>query len=215
MPRRPSVRHLAACLLLALGFAAQGAEVATISALDLLDARQEYTADFSLRTGAQGGFHGRVIHAPGRERREFGALDGPQVLILRRDLDETDLLWPERRFYVSSSFSEISALVGGIEQIALSRVKEGTETVEGEPCTRYAVTGSSPQGGAFHGKMWFTRDGILMKASGSVRFQGKDTGIETSLAHLQRIRSDPSAFTRPSDYKGIPLDLSAFGLGGK
>ncbi len=33
------------------------------------------------------------------------------------------------------------------------------------------------------------------------------------LSHLQRIKSDPSAFVRPSDYSGMPLNLSSFGLG--
>jgi len=211
--RRP-VRILATALLFAAGFASQ-AMAAPVPALDLLDARQDYTADFSLRTGAKGNFTGRVIHAQGRERREFGAGAGPQVLILRRDLDEADMLWPEKRFYLSSSFSDVSALVGGIEEITLDRRKDGSETIGGEPCTRFAVTGMSTQGGAFHGKMWFTADGILMKASGTVRFQGKDTAIETSLAHLQRIRSDSSAFVKPSDYKGMPLNLSSFGLGAK
>ena len=216
MPRR-FFRSFALCLTIIAGLAglSRQAGATAVSAAELLDPRQDYTADFSLRTGAQGGFHGRVIHALGRERREFGALGGPQILLLRRDLDEASMLWPERHFYLTTSFSQVSTLVGGFESIMLDRRKEGAETIEGEVCTRYAVSGTSAQGGAFKGKMWFTRDGIMMRANGSVRFQGKETNLETSLSHLQRIKSDPSAFVRPSDYTGMPLNLSSFGLGGK
>jgi len=214
-------RHITRGLILCLtlltltGGLSQKARATAVSAAELLDSRQEFTADFALRTSAQGGFHGRVIHAQGRERREFEALGGPQVLLLRRDLDEATMMWPERHFYLTTSFSQASSVVGGFESIMLDRRQDGTETVAGEPCTRYAVTGSSPQGGDFHGKMWFTRDGILMRASGTVRFQGKESSLETSLSNLQRIRSDPSAFVRPSNYTGMPLDLSSFGLGAK
>ncbi|HVI51391.1 MAG TPA: hypothetical protein VM661_09300 [Candidatus Sulfotelmatobacter sp.] len=214
---RRFTRGIALCLsvLAICGGVPQRARAAVVSAAELLDSRQEYSADFSLRTSAQGGFRGRVIHAQGRERREFAAMGGPQVLLLRRDLDEAVMMWPERHFYLSTSFSQASSLIGGFESVMLDRRKEGAETVDGEACTRYAVTGSSMQGGSFRGKMWFTGDGILMKAMGTVQFQGKETSLETSLSHLQRTKADPSVFVRPSDYKGMPLDLSSFGLGGK
>lgn len=193
----------------------QKARAEIVSAAELLDSRQEYTADFSLRTGAKGGFQGRVIHAPGRERREFQALGGPQVLLLRRDLDEADMIWPQRHFYLTTSFSQAASLIGGFESVMLDRLREGTEAVGGETCIRYAVTGTSSQGGGFHGKMWFTRDGILMRISGMVRFQGRETSIETSLSHLRRGKADPADFVRPADFTGMPLNLSALGLAGK
>jgi len=188
------------------------ARAAAISAAELLDARLDYTADFSVSSGLKGSYAGRVIHAPGRERREFDGMGGREILLLRRDIDEATVMWPERRMYVSTSFSQLSGMVGGIEEMMLERRKSGAETLGGEACTVYDVTGSSSQGGSFRGKMWMTQDGILMKAKGSVRFNGKDTAVETGLAHLQRIKSDPQAFTRPADYMGMPINLKALGL---
>lgn len=192
--------------------ASQPSIAAQVSAADLLDSKVDYTADFALRTGAKGGYNGTVIHAQGRDRREFDTMGGRQILLLRRDLDEATMMWPERKWYVTTSFSQATQMVGGFDEMMLDRRNDGSETIGGEPCARYQVTGSSLEGGSFRGKMWFTRDGILLKASGTVRFQGKDTSLETSLSHLQRIKSDPQAFVRPADYKGLPIDLSKLGL---
>ncbi len=209
MLRRFSIPALA---LLAMIFTFAPARASLVSAADLLDARVQYTADFQIRTGAMGGFHGTLMHAHGRERRDFGALGGPQILLLRRDMDEATMMWPERKWYVTTSFTQAAALVGGFDGVMLNRRPTGSETVNGEPCTRYDVTGSSDMGGSFRGTMWFTRDGILMRASGMVRFEGHETSVETSLSHLRRGHVSAASFVRPADYTGLPIDLSKFGL---
>ncbi|OIQ91054.1 hypothetical protein GALL_270200 [mine drainage metagenome] len=198
--------------LLAMMAAFAPVRASLVSAADLLDAKVQYTADFQIRTGVMGGFHGTVMHAHGRERRDFGALGGPQILLLRRDMDEATMLWPERKWYVTTSFSQAAALVGGFDGVMLNRRPTGSETINGEPCTRYAVTGTSAMGGSFRGTMWLTRDGILMRASGMVRFEGHETSVETSLNHLRRVHVGAASFARPADYTGLPIDLSKFGL---
>jgi hypothetical protein len=182
-----------------------------ISAALLLDAKVDYSADFALTSG-NGTYRGVVVHAPGRERREFQTATGRQVLLLRRDIDQATMMWPERKWYVSTSFTAVAGLVGGFEELTLDRRVAGRETVAGEATTRYDVTGTSDRGGSVNGRMWLTKDGILMKASGHVTFDGRDTPFDMALMNLRRIKSDPTAFVLPADYKGVPLDLSKMGM---
>jgi len=186
-----------------------------VSVADLLDAKTNFAADFYLLSGSKGDYRGSVVHAPGRERREFDTATGHQALLLRRDIDEATMLWPERKWFVTTSFTSAAAmagLTGGIEGVMLDRKAAGKETISGEPCARYDVNGTSDQGGEFHGRMWMTRDGILMKAAGTLNFQGRETKVETGLLNLQRITADPTAFVLPSDYKGLPLDFTKLGI---
>lgn len=207
---RPAVLLFAVLAL--SGLAAAPARATPVSAAELLDAKLDYTADFYVSSGAQGKFQGTVVHTPGRERREFETTMGHEALLLRRDSDEAVMMWPERKYYVSTSFSAISSMVGGFEEVMLERRKIGADMIAGEPCARFEVSGESDSGGSFHGRMWFTRDNILMKAVGTARWRGKETPVETGLLNLRRIKADPSAFVTPSDYQGLPIDLRKFGL---
>lgn len=184
---------------------------ATAAIPDLLDAQVDYTAEFYLISD-KGRFQGSVIHAPGRERRDFDASGGRQALLLRRDIDQAVLLWPERKWYVSTSFLSVANLVGGFDGVSVDRKAEGQEKISGEMTTRYEVSGSSAGGGSFQGRMWFTRDGILMKLAGKVIFSGRQIPIETGLSNLLRVKADAAAFVLPSDYKGVPLDFAKLGL---
>jgi hypothetical protein len=202
-------------LVAACGFAvlanAGPAWATPVSAADLLDAKVDYTADYYL-TSNNGHFHGTVIHAPGRERRDFDSSGGHQTLVLRRDIDEATILWPERKWYVTTSFASVANLIGGFDGVMLDREAVGHEVVGGEPTTRYQVQGSSGDRGRFQGQMWFTKDDILIKAVGHVVFNGREMAVETGLTHLRRIKADPAAFVRPADYHGIPLDLAKLGI---
>jgi hypothetical protein len=174
----------------------------TMNALDLVDAKVEYQADYALTAGKQH-FHGTVIHAPGRERWEFVTGSGQQVLLLRRDIDEAAMLWPERRWYMSTSFSMMSSLLGGLDTDLLRGREAGIEKLGGETVTRYRV-----DKGAFVGDLWRSQDGILVKAAGTVTYQGTPTPGELVLSNLRRAKADPSLFVKPEGYFGLPLNLS-------
>ncbi|HIJ62890.1 MAG TPA: hypothetical protein HPQ04_09385 [Rhodospirillaceae bacterium] len=199
------------CCVICLSLPTAAARAAQSSAADLLDAKVDYAADYYLNA-EKGSFQGTVIHAPGRERREFESAGGHQVLLLRRDIDEASILWSDRKWYVSTSFQALAALVGGFDGILLDRKAVGQETVGGEKTTCYEVTTDDKASGGFKGRMWFSRDGILMKAKGKAQFNGRDTVVDTGLLNLRRLKADPAAFVRPPDYKGLPLDLAKLGL---
>ena len=194
--------RLAVLLPLGLsGLSASAQMSIALSALDLVDAKVDYQAQYALTSGTQH-FSGTVIHAPSRERWEFTTGSGPQVLLLRRDIDEAAMLWPQRRWYMSSTFSMMSSLMGGLGTDLLQGREAGIEKFQGETVTRYHV-----DKGAFVGDLWRSSDGILVKAVGTVTYNGSPTKGELVLSNIQRVKADPALFVRPEGYFGIPLNL--------
>jgi len=170
-----------------------------MNALDLVDAKVEYQADYRLVSG-RWSFGGKVIHAPHRERWEFLNGATPQILLLRRDLDEAAMLWPLRRWYMSADFSLLSTLIGGLDREVLHGREAGIEKMGGETAIRYHV-----DKGGFIGDFWRSQDGILLKAKGKMTYNGIPTEGELALTNIRRVKSDPSLFDRPTDYFGIPF----------
>lgn len=194
-------RLLFACLLLLSGGMARAQMSFALNALDLVDAKIDYQADYALTAGTQH-FHGHVIHAPGRERWEFTTRSGQQVLLLRRDIDEAAMLWPEKRWYMSTTFSMMSTMMGDLGTEVLRGREAGIEKLNGETVTRYHV-----DKGAFIGDLWRTQDGIMVKAVGSVTYNGTPTAGELVLTNVRRGKVDVSLFVKPADYFGIPLKM--------
>ena len=196
------IRRLALAVLVLLSARMASAQMSfAMNALDLVDAKVDYQADYALTSGKQH-FHGHVIHAPGRERWEFTTVSGQQVLLLRRDIDEAAMLWPERHWYMSTTFSMLSNLMGGLGTDLLRGREAGIERLNGETVTRYHV-----DKGAFVGDVWRSQDGILVKATGTVTYDGTPTPGELVLSNVRRVKADPGQFVRPEGYFGIPLKL--------
>ena len=219
--RRGRLLSAIGCLVLTLLAAVlHPASASQVAAAELLDAKVEYTADFYVTSNA-GSYQGTVIHAPGRERRDFETASGRQSLLLRRDRDQAAMLWPDRKWFISTSFQMVAGLVGGFDGVMLDRRLTGHEIVGGEPTTRYDVTvaevgpgggAAGGRGGGFKGRIWLSKDGILMRLAGKVVFSGRETSVETGLLNMRRLKADPAAFLVPSDYSGLPIDFSKLGL---
>jgi hypothetical protein len=196
------MRRLLLLLMVLFTAAPAGAQMSiAMNALDLVDARIDYQADYALVSGKQV-FRGHLTHAPHRERWEYFNGGAPQVLILRRDLDEASLLWPERRWYMSSSFAFVASLLGGLGEEVLRGREAGIEKINGETATRYRV-----DKGAFIGDLWRSQDGILLRARGKVTFNGQPTEGELALSNVRRVKADPTAFLRPEGFVGLPFKM--------
>jgi len=185
---------------------AHAARAEQIDAFTALDAPVDFTAEYSLSADDQT-WRGTVEHAPGRERREFGTVFGVQAVVLRRDTDQAVVLWPQRKWYLSTSLSALTAIMGGPDGVTLERHRDGNETVAGERCTRWLTEGG------FAGRLWYSVDGILMRASGVLRLKGRETAVVTQLAQVKRIVVDPDEFELPLGYHGIPVSPALLGEG--
>ena len=173
-------------------------------ALDLLDAPVSYSADFYV-SGDKGTYQGSVRHMPGRERRDFGTRDGGQAVILHRDTDSAYLLKPSGRWYVGLGLAAVGALAGGLDSLTVERTKVGSETVAGIRATRYKVSGQGPKDSRFDGDAWFSRDGILVKAAGSLRADGRISQVETGLSNLKVGAVDEATLELPSGWLSMDL----------
>jgi hypothetical protein len=171
------------------------------TALDLADSKTEFEADYRLTSGVYV-YAGHLTHAFHRERYEFGSADNPQVVILRRDLNEAVMLWPLRRWYMSSSFAMISSMLGDIGTEPLQGREAGLEMLYGEVATRYHV-----DRGAFIGDIWRSKDGIMLKALGTIAYNGTPTKGEFLLWNVRRVKADPARFVKPQGYMGLPLNF--------
>lgn len=193
------------CVGLVLNLALVLPAAAAERALDLLDAAVAFTADFTV-SGDKGTYHGSVWHAPGRERRDFSTKDGGQAVILRRDTNSAYLLKPSGRWYVGLGFTAVGALVGGLDTLTVERTRQGADTIAGVKTTRYKVVGSGPKGSRFDGHAWFTNDGVMMKAEGSVtESNGRRSEVATALSNLRLGKVDERMFELPAGWMGMDL----------
>ncbi len=177
---------------------------APVAAVDLLDPKVEYSADFYLRADT-GDYSGRVWHAPGKHRREVATAKGLQIYLFRRDADRAYVITPQQKWYVAFGFRSVGDLIGGIDQLLVERSNPRSETIGGIATTRYDTVAQSPQGGRFDGQAWFTKDTIPIKIKGIVRYNGKDMAVETGLLNLKVASQDPGLFELPRDYRGMNM----------
>lgn len=192
---------LSSILMFAFGLPAEARELA----LDLLDAPVPYTADFYV-TSDKGTYRGTVWHAPGRERREFETLGGGQAVLLRRDTDAAYLMKPSGRWYVGLALKAAAGLAGGLDGMVVKRTRIKDDTVAGIRATRYRVDASAAKGGTFDGDAWFTRDGVLVKAVGTVTTDdGRRMPVETGLSGLKLGQVDERKFELPAGWLGMDL----------
>lgn len=173
--------------------------------LDLLDAPLSYSADFYV-ISQRGTYRGTVWHAPGRERRDFDTAGGGQTVLLRRDTDSAYLMKPSGRWYVGLGFRAVGALAGGLDALVVNRSQPRNEAISGIKATRYKVAASGPKGARFDGDAWFSREGILVRALGTVTGpDGRRQPVETGLSKLKLGKIEERMFELPSGYFGMDL----------
>jgi len=189
-----------ALLLGSLASAARAAE----PALDLLDTAVPYSADFTLN-GPRGSYSGHVWHAQGSERREVATQGGGQGILIQRDNGTAYFLGIGGRWYVTLSLEAAGGLVGGLQSWQVERERIGEETLAGLRVTRWTATASGPKGG-FEGEIWTSREGIVVRAVGTMASPGgSPSPVEMSLSHIQVGTVDRQKLEVPEGWFGIDL----------
>jgi hypothetical protein len=198
------MRRLLVLVSMLIGLAAAPSRAAE-RALDLLDAAVSYTADFTVSSD-KGTYSGLLWHQPGRERRSYATKGGSQTILIRRDLDAAWLMKPSGKWYLGVSLKALGVIAGGIDNLTVSRTPLGDEDVNGHRAARYRVVGQGPRGGRFDGDAWFTREGIMVKAAGTLTDpDGKRSPVQTELSRLNIGRVDAKNFELPSGWMGMDL----------
>jgi hypothetical protein len=189
---------VSALCIIAFATSAQGAGLPVPSV--------EYSADRIMETEA-GIFEGKVYAAKDKERSETSMQGMTSVMILRRDKQLGYMLMPAQKMYQQMDFAKAQQQSGGqaADQVDITEV--GSETIEGQPTTKYKLIMKDGSAGGF---MWFTKDGIMMKMDTVVK-NGRDKSRMTiTLRNLKIAAQDASLFEVPAGYNALP----SFGGGG-
>jgi hypothetical protein len=170
----------------------------------------EYSADRVMETEA-GTFEGKVYAAKDKERSETSMSGMTSVMILRRDKQLGYMLMPTQKMYQQMDFAKAQAQSGGqpADQVEITEV--GTDTIEGQPTTKYKLIMKDGSAGGF---MWFTRDGIMMKMDSVVKNGRDKSRVTITLKNLKVGSQDASLFEVPAGYNAMPSFAGFGGVGG-
>ena len=166
----------------------------------------EYSADRVMETSA-GTFEGKVYAAKDKERSETSMQGMTSVMILRRDKQIGYMLMPAQKMYQQMDFAKAQQQSGGqpADQVEITEV--GSDTIEGQPTTKYKLIMKDGSAGGF---MWFTKDGIMMKMDTVVKNGRNKSRMTITLKNVKIGAQDASLFEVPAGYNAMP----SFGGGG-
>ena len=167
----------------------------------------EYSADRVMETSA-GTFEGKVYAAKDKERSETRMQGMTSVMILRRDKQLGYMLMPTQKMYQQMDFAKAQQQSGGqaADQVEITEV--GSDTIEGQPTTKYKLIMKDGSAGGF---MWFTKDGILMKMDTVVKNGRNKSRMTVTLKNLKIGSQDASLFEVPTGYNAMPSFGGGFG----
>ncbi|MBI3445770.1 MAG: hypothetical protein HY055_10530 [Magnetospirillum sp.] len=178
--------------------------LAAEAALDVLDPPAAYSANFTV-SSARGTYHGKVWHMQGLERREVATAGGGQGVLINRGDDTAYLLGLSGKWYVGLSLRAAAGMVGGLDAWKVQRSKLREENVDGQRATRWKTRADGPRGG-FAGDIWTNRDGIVVKAAGTMNSaDGDDTPVEMVLSEVRVGGVDRRVFELPQGWFGFDL----------
>lgn len=160
----------------------------------------EYSADRVMETES-GTFEGKVYSAKDKERSETQMKGMTSVMIVRRDKQLGYMLMPMQKMYQQMDFANAQKQSGGQAGDQATITEVGSDTIEGQPTTKYKLVMKDGSAGGF---MWFTRDGILMKMDTVVKSGRDKSRMTITLKNLKIGSQDASLFEVPSGYTAMP-----------
>ncbi len=167
---------------------------------DWLKPQADYTAD-TLMEASQGQMRGKVFASGMKERREFNMGGRQHIMIVRRDKNVSWVLMPEQKMYLENPLGKDGMPQDEFAGGKLEREKLGTESVNGVDATKYRVHGETPDGQAFEGTMWMTKQEIPVR----IRTGKGAEKVHMELSNLKVGAVDPGHFEIPSGYSRFQI----------
>jgi hypothetical protein len=189
----PAALALVATIVTALGPKASYAATLPVPTV-------EYSADRTIETD-KGSFTGKVYAAHDKQRSEtnFGGMQS--VMIIRQDKQIGYMLMPAQHMYRELDVATAKQQANGQPQDLVDITEVGTETIEGQPTTKYKMILKDGSAGGF---MWITKDGIPVKLDAISKENGKKARFTMTLSNLKVGNVDPSVFDVPAGYSAMP-----------
>lgn len=185
-------------------------EAAGAAAAGFPETKVEYSADQYMGDGSLM-MKSRIYHASGRSRMEMEERGVNQAIITRMDQEVVWVLMIPEKMYMETQLGK-EEKTRDVRQCSYTTAKEaGKETVNGIPATVNEVEATCPDGSAFSGKMWTSREGILVKleaiANGSAKEKGQRVRME--LKNLAIGKQNPALFELPAGFTKMEMPTGA------
>jgi len=201
-------RFLAASLVLLAAFAGAA------SAAGFAEPKVEYSADnyVTAEDGKEVKF--KMYQAPDRQRMDFDE-GGKQSMIFRPDKKVSWIVMPEQKMYLEMSLEEGKAKGPGtrtrdMSDCSVTQKPSGKEVVNGVDTTRSDVDVSCPDGAKYTGKVWMSKEGIMVKMDATAKDGSGTKGrVRMELKNLKVGKLAPGTFEVPSGYK--PMKMPGMG----
>jgi hypothetical protein len=145
-----------------------------------------YEARFVM-TGGQETISGTVHHTPDAERREMELQGMRQTMLLRADKGEVLMLFPKMNSAMRMPMNRDPNVDAQAAFARMNPEAVGTETVNGEETTVYAVDAE------IEGRFWVTEDGIVMRTDMTTA----EGPVFLELSQVARGPQDPALFEVP------------------
>ncbi len=183
---------------------------AAVNAAGFPETKVEYSADQYMGDGSLM-MKSRIYHASGRSRMEMEERGVNQAIITRMDQKVVWVLMIPEKTYMETQLGK-EEKTRDVRQCSYTTAKEaGKETVNGIPATVSEVEATCPDGSAFSGKMWTSREGILVKLDAVPKEGAKGEGqrIRMELKNLAIGKQDPALFELPAGFSKMEMPTGA------
>jgi hypothetical protein len=168
----------------------------------------EYSADQYIGDGKQM-VKSRIFQASEKTRMEFEEGGGQQAIITRMDRKVIWTLMIPEKMYMEIPMGEEEKTRDVRQCSAVSAKEVGKEAVNGISATVSEVEATCPDGSGFSGKVWTTRDGILVKMDAVSKAAGKEREqrVVMEVKNLKIGKQNPSLFELPEGFSKISMPM--------
>ena len=166
----------------------------------------EYSADQYMGDGEQM-MKSRIYQASGKARMELEEGGGQQAIITRLDRKVIWTLMIPEKMYMEMPMGKEEKTRDVRQCSAVSTKDVGKEEVNGIPATVSEVEATCPDGSGFSGKVWTTRDGIMVKMDAVSKGAGKEKGqrLVMEVKNLKIGTQNPALFELPEGYSKLSM----------
>lgn len=190
--------------------------VSLIPALAAADPIPKPKVEFSADTAMEAGgipMTGKVYHALDRQRIEQSLQEINIVVIARHDKNVGWMIMGTEPAYMELSLEETKKQSGNFDGCEMQQKKQGEEKINNILTTQSRVNVSCPDGSAYEGTMWLSKDGIIVKMEATATDGGNKYPFRLELKNVRIGKQDPKLFEVPAGYQkmGIGGMMGAIG----
>jgi hypothetical protein len=166
----------------------------------------EYSADQYMGNGKQM-VKSRIYQASEKSRMEFEEGGGQQAIITRLDRKVIWTLIIPEKMYMEHPIGKEEKTRDVRQCSAVSTKDVGKETVNGISATVSEVEATCPDGSGFSGKVWTSRDGIMVKMDAVSKGAGNGKGqrVVMEVKNLKIGKQDPALFELPPGFAKLEV----------